>query len=253
MVTPIRELEGQVALVTGGSKNIGRAICLEIAAAGAAVCVNTLTSKTDAEAVAKEINANGGEAMVYIADVREPEAVDAMIIAVKERFNALNILVNNASVRRLCPISEMSLGEFRSIQSSNVEGPFLCSKAALPVMASSGGGTIVNIGGLTGHTGVRDRLHVSTSKAALIGMTVALAHEGAPYHVTANLIVPGSIDTQRSPGHKHAPGYIGNNNLLARKGRPEEVAGMVRMVCGPGGRYITAQTIHVNGGAYLSP
>jgi 3-oxoacyl-[acyl-carrier protein] reductase len=253
MVTPARELEGQIALITGGAKNIGAAICRELADAGAKVCVNALSSTGAAEAVAADINARGGDAMVHIADVSDKDAVVAMMAAIERRFGGLTILVNNAAVRRLCPLADMTLEEFRAIQSANVEGPFLCAQAALPIMAKSGGGTIVNIGGLTGHTGVRDRLHVSVSKAALNGLTVALAHEGAPFDVTANLIVPGSIDTERPLGHRHAPGYLGNDNLLGRKGRPEEIAGMVRMVCGPAGRYITAQTIHVNGGAYLSP
>lgn len=252
MVVPARELEGQFAIVTGGAKNIGRAVCLDLAAGGAAVCVNALTSKQEAEAVAKEITDAGGKAIAFIGDVSDPETVDRMIQSTVERFGRLTILVNNASVRRVVPLQEMSLEEFRAIMRANVESCFLCAKAALPHMQAAGGGSIITLGGLTAHAGVRDRLHVSTSKAAVVGMTMALAHEGAEAGVTANVVVPGFIDTAREPGAKLPPGYTGYNNLLNRKGTVEEMAAIIRALCGPAGRYVTGQTIHVNGGAYTT-
>ena len=176
----------------------------------------------------------------------DPVAVDAMMVAIQARFGGPNILVDNASVRHVSPLAEMDLTEFRAIQSANVGGPCLCAEAALPMMAASGGGAIVNIGGLTGDTCVRDRLQVSASKAALYGMTVGLALKGSSYGATVYMIEPRSIDTLRPGGHRHALGYFGSNKFLDRKGKPEEILGMVQMVCGPGARNITAQTIHVN-------
>ena len=125
--------------------------------------------------------------------------------------------------------------------------------AATPSRSPAKGGSIITLGGLTAHAGVKSRLHVSTSKAAVVGMTMALAHEGAEAGVTANVVVPGMIDTVRTAATGELPpGYTGGDNLLNRKGRPEEIAAMIRALCGPAGRYTTGQTIHVNGGAYTT-
>ncbi|MDH3703727.1 MAG: SDR family oxidoreductase [Alphaproteobacteria bacterium] len=253
MAVPVRELEGEVAIVTGGAKNIGRATCLELAAAGAAVCINALNSVEEAQGVAAEIEAAGGKSMVHAGDVSDPAVVEAMVAATAARFGSLTILVNNASLRRMVPLAEMSLEEFRTIMRVNVEAVFLCAKAALPHMIDAKGGSIITLGGLTAHAGVKSRLHVSTSKAAVVGMTMALAHEGAEAGVTANVVVPGMIDTVRTAATGVLPpGYTGEDNLLNRKGRPEEIAAMIRALCGPAGRYTTGQTIHVNGGAYTT-
>lgn len=252
MVVGTKELAGQVAIVTGGAKNIGRATCLDLADAGAAVCVNALTSVEEAEQVAEEIGQNQGQAMTFIGDISEPDVVDEMIAAVMAEFGKINILVNNASVRKVCPLEDMDIETFRHIMKVDVEGPFLCARAALPKMIEAGGGTIINIGGLSGHTGVRDRLHVSTAKSALTGMSAALAHEGGPHGITSNCLVPGRILTDTGAEHQKPPGLRSGNTLTEVEGHPSHISAMVRALCGPAGRYTTGQTIHVNGGAYTT-
>ena len=248
-----RELDGQVALVTGSAKNIGRAINLALAEAGAKVVINALTSQTEAEQLAEEINDAGGTAMSYIADIRDPQAVETMVAAAVDAFGALNILVNNASLRQLLPLEEMTLEQWRSVFAVTVEGAMLCTVAALPHLRAAGHGTVINISGVASQLGVKDRLHAATANAALEGMVRSLAHELAPDGVTANAISPGMIDTVRGATAGKVPANIAAaGNLLGRKGRPEEIAAMVRTLCGPAGRYVTGQTICVNGGMYFS-
>ena len=244
-----RELAGLVAIVTGASRNIGRAIALELASAGAAVVVNARTARADADAVAQEINAAGGAAMAHLADVTDAAAVRAMADAAVARFGGINVLVNNAAVRSEAAFAAMSVAEWRSTLAIVLDGAFLCAQACLPAMINAGGGAIVNIGGLTGHTGARERAHVVTAKAGLVGLTKALAQELAPHRVTVNCVAPGLIDTRRAgsaPAH-HAE----RKTIIGRLGTPDDIAGVVRLLAGPRGTYITGQTLHVNGGVYM--
>jgi len=248
-----RELEGQAALVTGSAKNIGRAINLALAEAGANVVINALESMEEAEALASEITDSGGGAMAYQADIRDPKAVEKMVAAAVDRFGGLNIVVNNASLRKLTPLAEMTLESWREIYAVTVEGAMLCTVAALPHLRAAGNGTVINISGVASQLGVRDRLHAASANAALEGMARSLAHELAPFGVTANAVSPGFIDTVRGASAGKVPaGLAEAGNLLGRKGRPEEIAAMVRALCGPAGRYVTGQTICVNGGMYLT-
>jgi 3-oxoacyl-[acyl-carrier protein] reductase len=248
-----KELQGQVALVTGSAKNIGRAINLALADAGAKVVINALSSGDEARALAEEIESTGGEAMVHVADIRDPAAVAEMMDAVADRFGGLNILVNNASLRQLQPFEEMTLERWREIYAVTVEGAMLCTAAAFPYLRKCGNGTVINISGIASQVGVKDRLHAASANAALEGMARSLAHELAPFGVTANAISPGFIDTVRGATAGKAPASIAaTGNLLQRKGTPDEIAAMVRALCGPAGRYVTGQTICVNGGMYLT-
>lgn len=248
-----RELEGQVALVTGSAKNIGRAINLALADAGAAVVINALESTPEARALAEEISAAGGKAMAHRADIRDPQAVERMVAAAVDRFGGINIVVNNASLRKQTPLEEMTLEAWREIYAVTVEGAMLCIVAALPHLRAAGNGTVVNISGVASQVGVRDRLHAASANAALEGMARSLAHELAPFGITANAVSPGFIDTVRGASAGKVPaGLAAAGNLLGRKGRPEEIAAMVRALCGPAGRYVTGQTICVNGGMYLT-
>ncbi|HEV3394827.1 MAG TPA: SDR family NAD(P)-dependent oxidoreductase, partial [Xanthobacteraceae bacterium] len=160
-----KELDGRVAIVTGAARNIGRAIACELAAAGAAVVINARASGAEAEAAAGEIAAAGGRAFVCVADVTDEAAVGRMVAAVVARFGRIDILVNNAAVRREQPLAEITLGEWREILAIILDGAFICAKACLPQLAASGAGTIVNIGGLTAHLGAGRRAHVVTAKA----------------------------------------------------------------------------------------
>jgi 3-oxoacyl-[acyl-carrier protein] reductase len=243
------ELKERVALVTGAGRNIGRAIALTLAEAGAAVVVNARTNRAEAEAVAREIQAKGGRALAALADVADGEAVVRMVDAAIAGFGRLDILVNNAALRRETPLERMAFAEWREILGSVLDGAFHCTKACLPHLRRGGVGAVVNIGGLSAHTGAKHRLHVVTAKSGLVGFTRALAKDLAADNVTVNCVSPGLIETPRTgaePQH-HAT----NPTLSGRRGTPHEVAAAVRFLCGPSARYITGQTIHVNGGAFL--
>jgi 3-oxoacyl-[acyl-carrier protein] reductase len=172
-----------------------------------------------------------------------------MIDAAVARFGRLDILVNSAAVRPERPFEQMDLAEFRLVVSIILEGAFLCAQLALPHLRQSDGAAIVNIGGMTGHSGAAGRAHVVAGKAGLVGLTKALAHELSPQGITVNCVVPGLIATARTGA---VPGlHVRNPPLVGRRGEPEDVAAMVRHLAGPAGRYITGQAIHVNGGALL--
>jgi 3-oxoacyl-[acyl-carrier protein] reductase len=245
-----RELEGRVALVTGASRNIGRAIALALADAGAAVVVNARQAKADADEVEREIEARGGKAMAHLADVTDEAAVKAMVDAAVARFGRLDILVNNAAIRDVAPIDSIDLAAFRRVTAIILDGAFVCVKAALTALRASWQGAIVNIGGMSGHTGTTGRPHVIAAKLGLVGLTRALAHDLAADNITVNCVVPGLIETERegASSKRSAHSKVG---VLGRRGKPEDIAGVVRMLAGPGGRYVTGQEWHVNGGAYL--
>jgi 3-oxoacyl-[acyl-carrier protein] reductase len=241
-------LQGHVAIVTGSARNIGRAIAHALAEAGAAVVVNARSSAAEAEAVVQEIRNRGGQAVAKIADVGQPEQAASLIDAAVQAFGRLDILVNNAAVRREIDFEQLDYQEWRAIIATILDGAYLCARAAAPYL-SARGGSIVNIGGLSSFTGAARRAHVIAAKAGLVGLTRALAHDLAPHHITVNCVAPGLIDTERrgpEPGHhaKHA-------TLVGRRGTPEEIAAVVRYLCGPEARYITGQTLHANGGVFF--
>lgn len=243
-------LNGAVAIVTGSAQNIGRAIALSLAAAGAGIVINARTSKDAAQGVADEINEAGGKAIVHMADVSNPDQVDGLINASFENFGRLDILVNNVALRMAAPITETSYEEWRNVISNTLDSAFLCSRAAVPHLAVHGQGAIVNIGGVSGHAGVANRSAVAAAKAGLAGMTGSLGIELAPLGITVNCVSPGYIDTHRDG---HVPVHFQQKPVPAgRKGGVDEVAAMVRFLCGPDGRYVTGQTIHVAGGWHIS-
>jgi 3-oxoacyl-[acyl-carrier protein] reductase len=246
------ELHGRVALITGAVRRIGRAIALAIAREGAAVVINTRRSQGEAEAVATAIESRGGQALVQLADVTDEAAVQAMVDTALERFGRIDILVNNAADRQQTPLTDISLAEWRHITGIIVDGAFLCARACLPHMDAGDGGTVVNIGGVSAHAGAHNRAHVITAKAALVGLTKAVAVEFADRGITANCVVPGKIGGERSGTSGESPTMgAGAVPLVGREGTPEDVAAVVRQLCLPASRYITGQTIHVSGGMYL--
>lgn len=245
-----QHLQGRVAIVTGSARNIGRAIARALADAGASVVINAKSSAADADAVVREVREAGGQAVAKIADVGQPAAAASLIDAAIAAFGRLDILVNNAAVRREIDFERLDYQEWRSITATILDGAYLCAHAAAPHLIAAGGGAIVNIGGLSSHTGAARRAHVIAAKAGLVGLTRALAHDLAPHRITVNCVAPGLIDTERrgpEPAHhaKHA-------TLVGRRGTPEEVAAVVRFLCGPDARYITGQTLHANGGVFMS-
>jgi 3-oxoacyl-[acyl-carrier protein] reductase len=246
-----KELTGKVAIVTGAGRNIGRAIALTLAEAGASILINARSNRTEAEAVAREIEAVGSRALVHIGDVANPKSVQVMADAASLGFGRIDILVNNAALRREKPFAEIDYAEWREILDVTLDGAFHCTKACLPALRKSGAGTIVNIGGLSAHTGAKNRAHVVTAKAGIIGLTRALAHDLADDGITVNCVVPGLIGTPR-PKHKPQPAHhLTHQTITGERGKPEQVAAAVRFLCSPGARYITGQAIHANGGAYL--
>jgi 3-oxoacyl-[acyl-carrier protein] reductase len=246
----VKELEGKVALVTGAGRNIGRAIALALADAGARVVLNSRASRDEIRSVEKEIGSN---ALAVLADVTDPAAVQAMIAQARSRFGRLDILVNNAAIRAVEDIERISLERWREVTGVILDGAWNCILACLPSLKESGNGAIVNIGGMSAHTGARGRPHVVSAKAGLVGLTRALAHDLAPYGVTVNCVVPGLIETARSASSGAHSAHQAKETLLGRRGTPQEVAGTVRFLAGPGARYITGQALHVNGGAFLAP
>jgi 3-oxoacyl-[acyl-carrier protein] reductase len=245
------ELTGKVALVTGAGRNIGRAIALALAGGGASVVVNARSNLAEAEAVVREIESSGGRALVHIGDVADATAVRAMADAAVKQFGGIDILVNNAALRREKPFAEMDYAEWREILDVTLDGAFHCVKACLPALRKSEAGTIVNIGGLSAHTGARDRAHVVTAKAGIIGFTRALAHDLAEGGITVNCVVPGLIGTPRPKDKPEPAHHLTHQTISGERGRPEDVAATVRFLCGPGARYINGQAVHANGGAYL--
>jgi 3-oxoacyl-[acyl-carrier protein] reductase len=235
-----KELQGRVALVTGSGRNIGRAIALALADAGASVAVNSKSSQKEIDAVASEI-----KGLAVLADVSDPQAVERMVESVLKKFGRLDILVNCAALRAVEPIESIDARRWREVTSVILDGAWFCARACLDSLKKSEAGAIVNIGGLSAHTGAAGRPHVIAAKEGLVGLTRALAHDLAPHNVTVNCVVPGMIDTVRSSAsavaHKESP--------LGRRGKPEEVAAAVRFLAGPGARYITGTVLHVSGGA----
>jgi 3-oxoacyl-[acyl-carrier protein] reductase len=248
-----RSLDGQVALVTGGVRRIGRAIALALAAEGAAIVVNARSSKAEGDALVQEIEAAGGRALLHLADVTDEAAVKQMVERITEVFGRVDILVNNAANRAEAPFTTISLAKWREILSIILDGAFLCSRAVVPVMLNQGRGAIINIGGVTAHTGAYHRAHVVTAKAGVVGLTKALAVEFADKGITVNCVVPGKIGGARSATSGESGGSMpgGGEPLVGRMGKAEEVAEVVRMLCLPTGQFITGQTIHVSGGLYL--
>ncbi len=246
-----QELAGRVAIVTGAGRNIGRAIAHALASAGAAVVVNGRANCANVDAVVGEIEAQGGKALAVMADVTDEAAVERMAAAAVERFGRIDILVNNAAGRPEKALEAMSLADWRGVLATILDGAFLTVKAALPHLKHGGTGAIINIGGVSGHVGTRHRAHVVTAKAGLIGLTKALAHDLAQDKITANCVVPGLIETARDPNAQLPHHHSVSKTLTGRFGTPEEIAAAVRFLAGPQARYITGQTLHVNGGVYL--
>jgi 3-oxoacyl-[acyl-carrier protein] reductase len=246
-----RELEGRVALVTGSSRNIGRATALALADGGAAVVVNARVSVEQAKEVAAEIERRGGRAMAHVADVTDEGAVSGMVAEAMKRFGRLDILVNNAAVRGVSTLDAIDPAEFRRITGIILDGAYICVKACLAGLRASGQGAIVNVGGMSGHTGAKGRPHVVAGKMGLVGLTRALAHDLAPDAITVNCVVPGLIETMRT-ATSGAHSAHQDGTLVGRRGTPEEIAAAIRFLAGPDARYITGQDWHVNGGAYLA-
>jgi 3-oxoacyl-[acyl-carrier protein] reductase len=246
-------LQGRIALVTGAGKNIGRAIALTLARDGATVLVNGRNDRDAVDSVVKEIEAAGGSAQAAMGDVSDP-AIAPKLAKQAETLGGVDILVSNAGLRRQTSFLDMSFEEWREIMSVALDGAFLLGKAFVPQMVAKGqGGAFVAMSGISTHLGTANRCHVSASKSGLEGLMRALAIELAPHRITCNAVSPGAIDTTRAASAGPAPPSRMNRPIpLKRFGTVDEIAAMVRLLVGPEGTFITGQTIHVNGGEFLT-
>jgi 3-oxoacyl-[acyl-carrier protein] reductase len=244
-----KELQDRVALITGGGRSIGRAMALELAAAGCNVVVNVRSNRAEAEEVVGEIEKRGARGLVAVADVTDASAVNAMAQAALKQFGRIDYLVNNAALRQEKAIEQMTFEDWRLITGIILDGAFHCVKACVGAIKKSDAGSILNIGGLTGAMGAPDRAHVVAAKAGLAGFTRALAMELAPHRITVNTLVPAMLARPDKPNE--IPPHPVYRPLLGRAAWPTDFAPLTRLLLGPGGRYITGQTLHVNGGTYF--
>lgn len=248
--TSVIDLKGQVALITGSSRNIGKAMALEFARCGAAVVINARISAVEADAVVQEIKAKGGQAMSLLADVGDEIQVQNLIAQTLDMWGRIDILINNAGLRRSCKIADMTTSEWRQILAVNLDGPFFCCRAVAPSMITAERGTIINVSGLNAHIGRNHWAHVCAGKTGTLGLTRALAVELAPHGITVNHIVPGAIDTNTSHSSDlQAAAQRLAGIPLTRLGLPQEIAAMCVFLASDNARFITGQTLHINGGA----
>lgn len=242
-------LQGNVALVTGGSRGIGRAVCLELARQGAAVAVNYAGNSAAAEETVEQCRALGVEAEAFRADVADPAVCDALVAAVKERFGRLDILVNNAGIARDGLLMTAKEEDFSQTLDTNLKGAYFCTKAAAKVMLRQKYGRIVCLSSVVGLRGNPGQTAYAASKAGVIGLVKAAAKELAGRDITVNAVAPGFIETDMTAvlPEKAKAAMLGTIPK-GRPGSPKEVARAVAFFAGPECAYITGQVLCVDGG-----
>jgi len=240
-------LAGKVAIVTGSARNIGRAIAHALSGHGASVVIHGRQDQAAAESVCREILDKGGNAIVHVADLVDEQACQGLVDAAVSEFGRLDILVCNAAIRRQKPFLETSFDEWREVLAVDLDGVFLMTRSAAPHIVAAGGGSMVCLGGSPSHMGTRGRSHVCAAKMGVVGLARVLANELGEFAINVNVVAPGHVDTTRgaSAGQSSSVSTV---RAMARKAQPEEIAAMVCHLCLPAGRYVTGQTIHVNGG-----
>lgn len=244
-------LNGQVAIVTGASRGIGRAIALALATEGALVVINYANSATAAEEVVAEIANAGGSAIAFQADVSKPDQVDALLKAVMDKWGRVDVLVNNAGITRDTLLLRMKLEEWQQVIDLNLTGVFLSTKAVSKVMLKQKSGRIINITSVAGLMGNPGQANYSAAKAGVIGFTKTIAKELATRGITVNAVAPGFITTDMTANIKSDD--ILKFIPLGRYGQPEEVAGMVRFLAADSAAaYITGQVFNVDGGMVMA-
>jgi NAD(P)-dependent dehydrogenase (short-subunit alcohol dehydrogenase family) len=248
-------LAGRTVIVTGAGRTIGRAIAISLGEAGANVVVNARSNREDADAVVADVNATKGQAIAVLGDVGDPSFDEELVQKAVDTFGSVDVLVSNAARRKRQPFLDITFDDWDTIVRSNLSASFYLAKLVLPGMVDRRWGRIVNIGGPDGQRGSPYRAHNVSCKAGLIGLTKAISIEFAHAGITANVVVPGVMDTSRNPvdypnwppSRKNLAGRV----PAARMGTSEEVAYACRFLASNAAAYITGQTLHVNGGEYM--
>lgn len=245
-------LQGKVAIVTGGSRGIGRATSLALAQAGATVVINYRGNQAAADELVALIEKADGRALAIQADVSQSEDVERLFKQSMDTYGRLDILVNNAGVTRDTLLLRMKEADFDAVINTNLRGTYLCTRAALRPMTKARGGRIINMSSVVGLIGNAGQANYSAAKAGLIGFTKATAREMASRHITVNAIAPGYIDTEMTSGlGDQIKAAILENVPLGRLGTPEDIAGVVCFLASDMASYITGQTIVVDGGMVM--
>ncbi len=244
-------LDGTVALVTGGSKGLGKSMAEGLAASGAAVAICSRNS-SEAEQVAAEIAAQHGQPTIGLAcDVAEPDQVESMVTQISQRLGAIGVLINNAGINIRGPIDELSYDDFRQVQRINVDGVWLVTRAAVPGMKQAGGGRIINVASTLGLVGLANRTPYTASKGAVVQMTRALALELAPHNILCNAICPGPFLTDMNipiAETEETKKFIIGAVPLGRWGKLDEIAGAAVFLASPAASYVTGSMLAVDGG-----
>lgn len=242
-------LKGKTAIITGGSRGIGRAIALELADEGADIAFNYLKSEDKALEVKKEIESRGRKVLVFKADVKDYAAVKRMVDETEERFGRLDIIINNAGILKDKALMLMEIADWEEVISTNLSGAFNLIKASIVKFMKKREGNIINITSIAGLKGTPRQVNYSASKAGLVGLTKSLAKEVASYNIRVNAIAPGYIDTDMVKGLKEDyKKELLKNIPMNRFGMPEEVAKVAAFLASDKSRYITGQVISIDGG-----
>ena len=242
-------LKNKVAIVTGGSRGIGKAIVLEFAKQGASVAFNFVKSEDKALALKKEIESFGGKALTFRQDVKDYNAIKVMVEGVRSHFGRLDIIVNNAGILRDKALMLMEEQDWEDVIATNLSGAFNLIRAAIVTFMKQKSGNIINITSVSGLKGMPRQVNYSASKAGLIGLTKALAREVGPYNVRVNAIAPGYIDTDMIHGIKdNAKEEILKKIPMGKIGRAEEVGHVAAFLASNEAKYITGQVITIDGG-----
>lgn len=246
-------LQGKACLVTGGSRGIGKAISIAMAKAGAAVAFTYNQNKTAALQVLEAITSSGGKALPVRMDVCDRATVRDAIAAAEGKLGGLDVLVNNAGINKPTDFDQITDADWDEILAVNLRGPFICAQEAFPALRRRGGGTIINIGSVSGQFGGPRTAHYAASKAGLISLGQVIARFGAKQKIRCNTLAAGLIESEMAAAGMQSPtvSKVADGILLGRLGTPEELAQVVVFLASDASSYITGQTINVNGGLYF--